>query len=58
MRATVAKMPFKLREVFVLYELEEVGGKEIARILEIPENTVWSRLRLGREKFRKLWTEA
>lgn len=57
-RATVAKLPFKLREVFVLYELEEVGGKDIAQMLEIPENTVWSRLRLGREKFRKLWTEA
>ena len=56
-RATVAKMPFKLREVFVLYELEEVAGKDIAKLLEIPESTVWSRLRLGREKFRKLWTD-
>lgn len=55
-RMTVAKMPFKLREVFVLYELEEVEGKDIAKLLDIPENTVWSRLRLGREKFRKLWS--
>lgn len=54
-RATAVKLPFKLREVFVLYELEEVEGKEIARMLQIPENTVWSRLRLARERFKKEW---
>lgn len=46
----------KLREVFVLYELEELEGNEIAEILDIPVNTVWSRLRLARAAFRQEWT--
>ncbi len=45
----------KLREVFVLYELEELEGSEIATILDIPVNTVWSRLRLARAAFRTAW---
>src|SRR5262245_26610762 len=45
----------KLREVFVLYELEELEGSEIATILDIPVNTVWSRLRLARAAFRAEW---
>jgi RNA polymerase sigma-70 factor (ECF subfamily) len=47
----------KLREVFVFYELEELEGSEIAGILDIPVNTVWSRLRLARAAFRKEWTD-
>ena len=47
----------KQREVFVLYELEELEGSEIANILDIPVNTVWSRLRLARAAFRKRWSE-
>ena len=54
-RACVAKLPFDQREVFVLYELEELRGGEIAAILEIPENTVWSRLRLARARFKRAW---
>lgn len=45
----------KLREVFVLYELEELEGNEIAEILDLPVNTVWSRLRLARAAFRQEW---
>lgn len=55
-RRCVVDLPLKQREVFVLYELEEIEGAEIARILDIPVNTVWSRLRLARNRFRKLWT--
>jgi len=54
--ACVQKLSEKQREVFVLYELEELEGAEIAQILEIPVNTVWSRLRLARAAFRKQWT--
>lgn len=46
----------KLREVFVLYELEELEGNEIAAVLDLPVNTVWSRLRLARAAFRQEWT--
>lgn len=41
----------KLREVFVLTELEGLAAPEVAQILELPVNTVYSRLRLGRERF-------
>lgn len=51
----VQRLSPKLREVFVLYELEELEGIEIAEILETPINTVWSRLRLARDRFRKEW---
>ena len=39
------------REVFVLFELEQMTAPEIAALLEIPLNTVYSRLRLGRREF-------
>lgn len=54
-RSTLARLPPKQREVFALYELEELSGSEIAALVGVPENTVWSRLRLARERFRKLW---
>lgn len=40
-----------LREVFVLFELEEIEIPEIAQILAIPVGTVGSRLRRAREEF-------
>ena len=52
----VQQLSDKQREVFVLYELEELEGQEIAEILDLPVNTVWSRLRLARQAFRKLWS--
>jgi RNA polymerase sigma-70 factor (ECF subfamily) len=54
-RRVVGQLPEAQREVFVLYELEELSGGEIASLLGVPENTVWSRLRLARGRFRKLW---
>lgn len=41
------------REVFTAFELEGLGGDAIATALEIPLGTVYSRLRLGRERFRQ-----
>lgn len=55
MQECVAQLSDKLREVFVLYELEELEGNEIAAILDLPVNTVWSRLRLARAAFRAEW---
>lgn len=40
------------RVVFVMYEMENIPCTEIARALEIPVNTVYSRLRLARERFK------
>jgi RNA polymerase sigma-70 factor (ECF subfamily) len=41
-----------LKEVFVLFELEELTTSQIAGMLEIPEGTVASRLRRARALFR------
>lgn len=48
----LATLPTEQRAVVVLHELDEVGAPEIAEALEIPLNTVYSRLRLGRERLR------
>ena len=39
------------REVFVLSELEQLSAPEIARVLNLSVNTVYSRLRLARQEF-------
>jgi RNA polymerase sigma-70 factor (ECF subfamily) len=41
------------REVFTAFELEGMPGHAIAAALEVPLGTVYSRLRLGRERFRQ-----
>lgn len=38
------------RMVYVLYELEELDGNEIAQMLGVSRNTVYSRLRLARKR--------
>jgi RNA polymerase sigma-70 factor (ECF subfamily) len=47
------KLPEAQRIVFVLFELEEMPGEDIAAMLDIPVGTVRSRLRLARETFRR-----
>jgi RNA polymerase sigma-70 factor, ECF subfamily len=39
------------REVFVLSEILEMSGREIADLIGVPMNTVYSRLRSAREEF-------
>ncbi len=39
------------REVFVLFELQQVAGEEIASALDIPLKTVWTRLFHARKAF-------
>jgi RNA polymerase sigma-70 factor (ECF subfamily) len=41
------------RDVFVLVEIEGVPVREVARMLNIKENTAWSRLRLARSEFER-----
>lgn len=52
-RAAVMEIPLLQRDVFVLYEFEELTGQEISDLLGIPENTVWSRLRVARTAFKQ-----
>jgi RNA polymerase sigma-70 factor (ECF subfamily) len=54
----LSRMDLDQRAVFTLFELEEQSGEEIAETLQIPLGTVYSRLRLGREAFRKVFQRA
>ncbi len=47
------EMPIEQRAVFTLFELDAMGGEAIADVLEIPVGTVYSRLRIAREAFRR-----
>jgi len=51
--AVLDALPAELRTVFVLFELEELSGPEIAALTGLPAGTVASRLRRAREEFRK-----
>jgi RNA polymerase sigma-70 factor (ECF subfamily) len=46
-------LPAEQREVFVLHELEQMTGSEIATLMGTSLGTVRSRLRRARESFRK-----
>jgi len=52
--AILLAMPLELREVFVLYEIEEQTTPEIADLLALKAGTVASRLRRARFEFRRL----
>ena len=49
--ALLAELDDDKREVFVLMELEQLAAPVVAEMLAIPVNTVYSRLRLGRQRF-------
>lgn len=50
--AILDTMSDEQRSVFVLCEIDELTAPEVARILEVSENTVYSRLRLARLAFQ------
>lgn len=52
--ALIGRLKFKQREVFTLYELEGLPGEDIAALLGIPVNTVWTRLHHARKAFARL----
>jgi len=56
-QALLETLPARQREVLVLVDLEERTAVEVAALLDIPPGTVKSRLRLARQKLRKLGTE-
>jgi RNA polymerase sigma-70 factor (ECF subfamily) len=47
----VARMSEKRRVVFMLFEVEGYSGEEIADTLDVPINTVWTRLHHARKDF-------
>ena len=55
--AAVQRLTDKQREVFVLFELQELSGQEVADVLGIKANTMWGRLRLARESFKDVFDQ-
>jgi RNA polymerase sigma-70 factor (ECF subfamily) len=53
----LSKMSEKRRVAFVLFEIDGYDGDEIADILDIPVNTVWTRLHHARRDFFALVTQ-
>ncbi len=53
LHALLDELDDEKRSVFVLAELEELPAPEIAEMLGIPTNTVYSRLRSAREAFER-----
>src|SRR5262245_49211290 len=49
----LAALDLDQRAVFVLFELENMTGDAIADVLQIPLGTVYSRLRLARQGFKR-----
>jgi len=50
-RAALAELELNRRAVFILHELDGCAIPEVARSLDIPLATAYSRLRLAREDF-------
>lgn len=53
LREAVAQLPFAQREVYVLYELEELEGRDVAALIGAPLATVWTRLHRARKKVER-----
>jgi RNA polymerase sigma-70 factor (ECF subfamily) len=51
--AALAKLTEEKRLVFLMVEREGLSGEEVARALEIPVNTVWTRLHHARNELRR-----
>ena len=49
----VQSLPDKLRDVFVLTQIEGLSAPAVAEALELELNTVYSRVRLSRERFAR-----
>ncbi len=52
-RRAIDELPHKMKVVFVMSELEEIPGVEIARLLDMREGTVWRLLHQARAALRE-----
>ncbi|MFO0579052.1 MAG: RNA polymerase sigma factor [Polyangia bacterium] len=53
----VAELPDSLRIPFFMVYVEELPGTEVARVLQIPEGTLWRRLHEARHKIQERLAE-
>lgn len=51
-RATIAKLPFKHRQVVTLIDIESFTYAEVAEIIDVPIGTIMSRLNRARQTLR------
>jgi RNA polymerase sigma-70 factor (ECF subfamily) len=54
LQAALQKLSPELREAVILRDLEELEYREIARVLNVPEGTVKSRLNRGRSELARI----
>jgi len=54
LEAALTRLPAKQREVFVLFEVEELSMAEIARVLACPEKTAYTRLYAARRAMARM----
>jgi RNA polymerase sigma-70 factor (ECF subfamily) len=54
LRAALQKLSPELREAVILRDLEELEYREIAKVLNVPEGTVKSRLNRGRAELARV----
>ena len=52
LQGLVAALPYDLRVAYVMCDLEELAGTDVARALGIPEGTLWRRLHEARRSLR------
>ncbi|HWU90840.1 MAG TPA: RNA polymerase sigma factor [Kofleriaceae bacterium] len=50
--AALAELPYDQQVAVILCDLEQRPGTEVARVLEIPEGTLWRRLHVARKALR------
>lgn len=55
LRAAIACLPPRLREVLVLREMEDMSYREIAEVTSAPVGSVMSRLARARERLAEVW---
>lgn len=55
-RTVLHQMSGKLRDAFVLLDIEGLSPREAADLLGIPHNTMRSRHHLARDEFMRLWS--
>ncbi len=53
-RSTLLRMKEDRRNVLIMHDMDGLSAPEIAAVLDLPLNTVYSRVRRGREEFRKI----
>ncbi|HET7502794.1 MAG TPA: RNA polymerase sigma factor [Kofleriaceae bacterium] len=49
----LAQLPRDQQVAFILCDLEQLPGVEVARVLEVPEGTLWRRLHTARKAMRE-----